>query len=258
MPDELVKASNAIATNRPDFIPTTQEGTEHITQEDVQIPRLVIAQAMSPELVEGESKFIPELRAGLIFNSLTQRIYGKGPLDFAVVRATKPRWVEFAPREEGGGVVDPDVPADDPRTEFWTDEEGKRRNPKATKFYDFILVLDPEEVQEIVALSLKSTGLTVARQLNGFIKMRQAPVYSGIYTATSKTKKNPKGTFYQFDLRPNGWPKSQATFDFLKELYETLKSEPVKIHAENTINDTPDEDDNFEFGANTSGDTSEM
>jgi len=253
MADELVKSSNALMTNRPDFIPSTQEGTEHMSQEDVQIPRLVIAQAMSPELLEDNSKYIPDLKPGLIFNSLTQRIYGKGPLDFAVVRATKPRWVEFAPREEGGGVVDPDVPENDPRTQFWTDDSGKRRNPVATKFYDFIIVLEPEDAREIVALSLKSTGLVVARALNGLIKLRNAPIYAGIYTASAKMKKNPKGSFYQFDLRSNGWPKSQETFDFLKELYEALKTEPVKIHQE-TISDSPEEDDSFDFGSsNDSG-----
>ena len=258
MADELVKASNALATNRPDFIPTTQEGLDHLEQEDVQIPRLVIAQAMSPELQEDNSKYIADLKAGLIFNSLTQRIYGKGPIDFAVVRATKPRWVEFAPRDAGGGVVDPEVPAGDPRTEFWTYDQGKRRNPIATKFYDFIIVLEPEEAREIVALSLKSTGLTVARSLNGLMKLRNAPIYAGIYNASSKVKKNPKGTFYQFDLRPNGWPKSAETMEFLKELYEALKTEPVKIHQETTLGDVPDEGDDFNFGANSTGTASEM
>jgi hypothetical protein len=248
-------ANNAL-TSRPDFIPQSHEGLDHLTKEDIQIPRLVIAQQMSPEIEEGNAKFIPELRAGIIFNSLTQRMYGKGPLDFAVVRADKPRWVEFAPRDAGGGVVDPEVKDGDPRTKFWTDDEGKRRNPIATKFYDFILVLDPEGVQELVALSLKSTGLTVARSLNGLMQMRNAPIYSGIYTATSKSKKNPKGTFHQFDLRPNGWPKSQATFDFLKETYETLRVEEVKIHTETTLADTIDENDDFDFGANATSEAS--
>lgn len=253
--EKLLKASEAISTNRPEFIPTAQEGLDHLEQDDVQIPRLVIAQAMSPELLEDNAKYIDGLKPGLIFNSLTQRIYGKGPLDFAVVRGSKPRWVQFAPREEGGGVIDPDVPAGDPRTEFTTDADGKRRNPVATKFYDFIIVLDPEGAQEIVALSLKSTGLTVAKALNGLMKLRNAPIYSGIYSATAKSKKNPKGTFYQFDLRPNGWPKSQDTFNFLKELYESLKLDTtVKIHQETTISDTPEENDDFNFGANT-GDT---
>lgn len=250
MADELVKTNNALTSARPDFIPTTREGTEHITQDDVQIPRLVIAQQMSPEIEDGNAKFIPDLRAGQMFNSLTKRIYGKEPLDFAVVRATKPRWVEFAPREEGGGVVDPNVPEGDPRTEFWTDEDGKRRSPRATKFYDFILVLDPYNVQELVALSLKSTGLTVARQLNGFIQMRQAAVYAGLYRLEPKQKRNPKGTFYQFDIRPNGWITVKETFEALKEMYDSLKTENVTIHAE-SLSDIPDENDDFEFGANT-------
>jgi hypothetical protein len=254
MAEELVKvpASGAMM-ERPSFIPTSQEGTEHMEQDDVQIPRLSIAQQMSPELEEGHSKQIKELKVGEIFNSLTQRIYGRGPLDFAIVRASRPRWVEFAPRDEGGGVVDPNVPAGDPRTEFWVDDFGKRRPPRATKFYDFVIVLEPEGAREIVALSLKSTGIAVAKALNGLIKLRNAPLYAGVYQTSSKTKKNPKGTFYQFNIQPAGWPKTQETLAFLKDLFDALKVQEVKIHT-----DGVHEDDSFEFGANDSAANAEM
>lgn len=254
MPEEMVKQDNGLV-ERPSFIPSSQEGTEHMEQEDVQIPRLTIAQAMSPEIEEGHAKFIKDLKVGDIFNSLTQRIYGRGPLQFAIVRASKPRWVEFAPRDEGGGIVDPEVPAGDPRTEFRIDEFGKRKPPIATKFYDFVIVLDPEDVCEVVALSLKSTGITVARALNGLIKLRNAPLYAGVYQAVSKSKKNAKGTFYQFNIVPAGWPKTQATFDNLKELYEALKVKDVKIHTEGT---EVDENDDFAYGANAEGAAGEM
>lgn len=247
MADELVKApAPGAMMERPSFIPTSQEGTEHMEQEDVQIPRLSIAQQMSPEVEDGHSKFIDGLKVGEIFNSLTQNVYGKGPLDFAIARASKPRWVEFAPREEGGGVVDPDVPAGDERTEFWVDDFGKRRPPRATKFYDFVIVLDPENAREIVALSLKSTGIAVAKALNGLIKVRNAPLYAGIYRASSKSKKNAKGTFHQFNIQPAGWPKTEETMKFMEELYRALKTKDVKIHT----GGDGEEDDSFEFGAN--------
>jgi len=239
---------------RPSFIPSTQEGTEHMEQEDVQIPRLTIAQQMSPEVEDGHSKYIGDLKVGEIFNSLTQKIYGKGPLDFAIVRASKPRWVEFAPRDEGGGVVDPDVPAGDERTEFRVDDFGKRRPPVATKFYDFVLVLDPDGEREIVALSLKSTGIAVAKALNGLIKIRNAPIYAGIYRATSRTKKNAKGTFHQFNIQPAGWPKTEETMKFLEELYRALRTKEVKIHTDNGH----EEDDSFDYGANEGTASAEM
>jgi len=239
---------------RPSFIPSSQEGTEHMEQEDVQIPRLSIAQQMSPELEDGHSKFIGDLKVGEIFNSLTQKIYGKGPLDFAIVRASKPRWVEFAPRDEGGGVVDPDVPAGDERTEFWVDDFGKRRPPKATKFYDFVLVLDPDGDREIVAMSLKSTGIAVAKALNGLIKIRNAPIYAGIYRITSRTKKNAKGTFHQFNIQPAGWPKTEDTMKFLEELYRALRTKEVKIHTGGDV----EEDDSFDYGPHAEGVSNEM
>lgn len=230
---ELVKQEPMALDTRPDFIATgDRSGTEHLTSEDIQMPRMGLAQQMSPEMVDGDPKFIDGLKIGNMFNSLTQTVYGNGPMDFCVVQALPPRWVEFIPREQGGGVADPNVPPGDPRTEFRTDAQGKRVPPIATKFYDFIIMLLPS--RELIALSLKSTGLKVARQLNGLIAARNAPIFAGKYALSTTMTQNPKGRFAIFQVKNAGWLPDKTIYEYAETLFKSFagKRDKIRIHTE--------------------------
>src|SRR5688572_24359459 len=163
-----------VKSELPDYLaPTEREGSAHIERDDMLLPRLALAQKISHELESSHEKFMPELKEGQLFNTVTQRIYGNGPIEFVIVRADKPRWVEFHPRAAGGGIKDMDVPPNDPRTQFTRNPAtGATEPPIATKFYDFIVLLLPSTPGvpelEMIGLSFKSTGLKAARLLNTF------------------------------------------------------------------------------------------
>lgn len=236
--EELKKVdvgTTAIA-ERPSFIPEGAAGTENITQQDIQIPRLLIAQKMSPEVDKTMTdRFIPDLEPGDMFNGLTKKIIGRGPLEFAVLRADRPRGVEFIPRADGGGIKDPNVPLDDPRMQFGPNGE----KPTATKFYDYIIALAPFGTDDLMSFSFKSTGLKVAKQLNALIKLRNAPVYAGIYKLTTVDTKNQHGSFAIPKVENAGWPKDEATMNHLRDLSEAFKNKPVDFDRE----DDPDDFD---------------
>lgn len=228
---EIVKAqSTEITQDMPDFIEAGLSGLEHVTEQDLQMPRLALAQLTSPELdEENENKFIEGLKFGNMFNNLTKQVYGNGPLKFSVLRADPPRWVEFIPLEAGGGVKDPNVSWDDPRTQFGPGGEP----PVATKFYDFILMIYPEGAKpEPITVSFKSTGLKTARQLNSLIQLRNKPLYAGIYKLTTSTTKNAKGRYSIFNVDNAGWPATQEQYQTLKELSEQLRNVKVVFDQE--------------------------
>lgn len=239
--EELVQTPKDTAMaemERPSFIPSKGTGTEHITNADMQIPRIVLAQKMSPEVDASEAKFIDGLHIGDMFNGLTKEIYGRGPLKFVILRADPPRGVEFIPREEGGGIKDPNVPLDDPRMQFGADGS----KPVATKFYDYIILLAPfteNPLERLVALSFKSTGLAIARQLNALIKLRNAPVYAGIYSLTSAEAQNSKGKFSIFGVANAGWVKDEALFNQLAAFSDSLKNKKIDIEREPGEDDFP-------------------
>lgn len=251
MADEMTKAGTTALANLGEFgivvdRPETAKkgdmtGRETIGRDDIQMPRLALSQALSPQLTEGNEKLIPGLKVGELFNDLTGEIYGKGPLYFAIIRRDRARGVQFAPIEEGGGVIDPDVPLDDPRMQFTT-VDGKRVKPVATKFYDFIIVLlggNNVKPMTPIALSFKGGGLKVAKQLAGLIQMRDAALFKGIYEVHVEIKQQPK-PHYVYVVKNAGWAGPQIEGQ-LEEMFNVFKDKPLDISRE------PGADDDIPF-----------
>jgi hypothetical protein len=219
MADEMIKKDESL----PAFIPQgSTVGTEHLTKEDIQMPRLGLAQALSPQLEEGNSKYIEGLKQGDMFNNLTNEIYGKGPIEFVIVRADPPRGIEFKPLDEGGGIVDFSVPLDDPRMK-WQGQE----KPIATKFYDYVIVMLPSS--EVIALSFKGTGIKTAMRLNGLIHLRRTPLYAGKYSIQSIKDKSGEFTFYSFAVSNAGVVQEETTYRFCEDIFESIKGKPLDI-----------------------------
>ena len=240
MAKEELQKSGVNALARPDFLSVGDTtGTEHITQQDLKMPRLTLAQSLSKQIDPAESVYIENLKQGDWFNDLTNQIYGPGPIDFCIIRSDPPRWIEFFPRSQGGGVKDMDVQPGDPRTQFTKNDKNESVPPEATMFYDYVIMLLPSK--ELIALSLKSTGLAAARQLNGYVKTRNAPLYAGRYTVISADKQNKKGKFKIPVFRNSttmdeassmpGWV-SKEILEQAKQLHLGLKGRKLDIARE--------------------------
>lgn len=252
MADDKLAKTGPTGMARPDFLKADDHrGTDHIKKDDMQMPRLLLAQGLSPQLDPASPKYIDALKNGQMFNSLTGTVYGKDPIKFYVVRADAPRFVEFNPREAGGGIKDPNVPFGDPRTQFRQDSDGKTLAPIATKFYDYVLEFAEDggglwKQGELIALSLKSTGIKVAKALNTFIKMKNAPCFAGAYSIGVASEKNTKGTFNVYALKDLGFVADEATYKHLGDVFDALKDKDLKLERE-------DGDTSFPHGDNAPG-----
>lgn len=223
-----------VSTDKPDWlVEGDKSGTEDIDSNELRFPRLSIAQGLSPQLQEGTS-YIPDLKINDMFNDLSSEIYGKGPLNFIVVKRDVKR-IEFKPRSEGGGVLDMDVPLGDPRLEWTEDESGKRIPPRATKFVEFVIVLFKPTGPEPIVLSIKDTNKFNRRahdRLTAFIKSKNAPIYSVVYSVKVVPEKNDKGIFGVFVIDQVGWLKDKKTAENAKEFHEALKTKKVQVARE--------------------------
>lgn len=250
--------ADMIVAERPGGRDEGDIGNEGIGRDDVLMPRLALAQKTSPELDPTNTRYIEGVKFTDLFNSLTAKNYGQGPIYFVVLRADRPRWVEFKPLAEGGGIVDPNVPANDPRTQFGQpDASGKSAKPVATKFYDFIVLMLNDfdannPLQNVVGLSFKSTGIKAAKHLNLLINQRgQKRIYKGLYELRSDSAANVNGTFAIYKVKNAGWLKPGSDVEKLAaEMYEGLKERTVNI--DRGIGETDDEvgDTDFPHGAN--------
>jgi len=228
----LVPSSGALEP-APDYFPAgDRRGFEDTVQSDVLIPRLALAQQMSPQVTEGDPNRIEGLKPGDLFNSVTKRPYGR-EVYVQLLRKMPLRAMEFNPIDDGGGVKDPNVPLDDPRCQWNGDDK-----PIATVFRDFFArLLFENEPPELIALSFKSSGIKAAKTLWGLATMRGArPVFAGRYRITTGIELVPK-PHYIYKIENAGWVSREDAISG-EEAFEGVKSiSAVKIHHE----EDPDE-----------------
>jgi hypothetical protein len=125
--------------------------------------------------------------------------------------------------------------------------------PAATKFYDFIVLLLPGGAvppdlpveQRVVALSFKSTGLKIARQLNALMSLRNAPSFLGRYALGSAQERNSKGTYFVFTVANADWV-TKEEFQYAEQLFNSVKDKVLNVERE------PGSDDFIE-GETTTG-----
>jgi hypothetical protein len=191
-------------------------GKESIDSGDVTLPFLAIAQKTSPQIDEGNAKQIAGLKFLQMFNSLTTENYGEGPIFFIPI-GLKKHAIEFHPFDDGGGIKDRNVPWDDERCEF-NDATGEK--PIATRFYDWAVLLVPS--MELVVLSMKSTNISVAKQFQQIVQLRQGPAFAGKYSlSTVKATVNDK-PFGKFRIAAAGKP-TQEEYDFAEMIWTSFQ-----------------------------------
>lgn len=197
-------------------------GKEGIDSSDVVLPFLAICQKTSPQLESDSPKYIEGVKFLDLFNSLTSEVYEQ-PVEFIPLVLNK-HAIEFNPFEDGGGIKDRNVRWDDPRCEFNGDDK-----PTATRFYDWAVLLVPS--MELIVLSFKSTNMTVAKQLNQFIQMRQGPAFAGKYKVKVIGASNQYGKFGKLSVQPAGKP-DQDAYDYAAQVYASIQGKNLVVDHE--------------------------
>ena len=184
-------------------------GFESVEQSDLGIPFLNIAQALSPEVDEEHAKYIEGCKPGMIFNSLTRQVLGgRGEPVLFVPCSFNKAWVEWAPRESGGGFIrqhlSADILAECQRNDKNQDvlESG---NVIVTTAYIGGLIIDDEGETSPAVISFTSTQLKKARQwlsvmmslkLDGSQGRFTPPMYSHKYNLSTVPEENANGKWY--------------------------------------------------------------
>ncbi|CAB4189636.1 hypothetical protein UFOVP1196_5 [uncultured Caudovirales phage] len=220
-------------------------GLDGITADEIRLPRLAIAQGLSPQLVPGEGKFIKGLSIGELFNDVTEEIYGNGPITVVPVTRHVTR-IEFD-ANDSKVPVDRDVPANDPRMRWDGDNP-----PRATEFVEFVcLVLRAGKAPDRVVVSIKTTNKQMreaAKLWTTYIALRGEAIYSGMYSLSSKIEKgtNKKGdaTMYgvfivkNLGFVPKDTPAGAALFEYAKTFALQLEGKTIAVDRDDTSFDT--------------------
>jgi len=232
-----VRGNNSLET-LPEYLKAdagNRDGKENVGQGDMVIPRLSLAQAMTPELKKSNENYNPDLEVGQFFNSVTGEIYGEQvtviPLHFFK------QFIEFG---EDRSIVklyhDGDVP---PASDLLFINGEK---PRCTEFKNRMsLILKEDGSIQPIVVSFKSTGLKAAKQWNYLIAEKNLPAYAYTYKLTSKAKPGEKGEYQVVTVsRSNFTP--AALYEQAKQYFAALQEAGVKVDVSGIEQETNDTD----------------
>jgi len=197
-------------------------GFENVTANDVAIPYLKILQALSPEL-RGTTK-VPGAEEGLIINTVTQQLMK----EFRVIPcAFKKSYVEWTPREAGGGLVkehmDEAILSKTKKNERNQDVL-PNGNLIVTTSYHYVLVLT-EGGYERAVMAMSSTQLKKSRRWLGQMMSLQVKVGDKSFTPPPFSHSYHVGTGMETKDTNSwfGWIINDPVMITDKNLYETAK-----------------------------------
>ena len=223
-------------------------GLEETTVEDFAIPFIRVLQPMSPQLNKASGSYVDNASAGDLYNTVTNSVYSGDKGIVLVPSAYVKKYIEWVPREKGGGLVNANHDISilsecrkDPESRRFYTKDGNEIVETA-QFY--VLVLDPEPQQAVIAFT--STQLSVARKWLTMMRMArvqnsqgqhvEAPMFAYTYRLTTTSQSNDKGTWNSFSISQEGQT-SLADAQVAKTFMTAARSREVEVKEEQ-LNDT--------------------
>lgn len=207
---DLAEVQNSAVAAAADYEAYAGAGFENQTSDDYAIPFIQILQALSPQIQENDS-----LRQGMIVNTVTGESFdGKAGIAF-VPATTQHTYVEWKPRDAGGGFVGVHQPNSELVRHCVANQEfGAFSTPEGNDlietFYVYGVVLPPDGSASEAVLAFSSTKIkkykgwmtkakTIQIQLPDGRRF-PAPLFAHRYRLKTVLEKNKHGQFYNWDL----------------------------------------------------------
>lgn len=256
--DLTVHSDAGVPAVQDDFDPSIMEGDaglglENVGINDVAIPYIVILQALSPQVKRGEQK-IDGAEEGDIFNTVTSEVSSGAEGIYVIPCAYKKAWVEWKPRETGGGFVR-QYDTEDILSSTTKDAKGRdilpNGNSIVTTAYHYVLVVNPVTgyFSEAV-ISMTSTQLKKSRKWNALMmnmKLNKSdgtkftpPIFSHVYLLTTEPEQNEAGSWSGWRIEPYSQVPSMELYQAAKKFSQDVSKGLVKEAAPPSFDeDTP-------------------
>lgn len=143
-------------------------GFEEADSSAYAIPFVALLQSLSPQIKKNKSEYIDNAEEGMFFNTVTRELYGES---FVIVPCLYKRdFVEWIPRDQGGGFVGKYDPDDPVVTASERDQDGHIRTQAGNDLMDtryfYCLIVKDDSSFEPVVLALASTQVKRATAFN--------------------------------------------------------------------------------------------
>lgn len=205
-------------TNRPDFV--EDSASQPMDRDEVLLPRIDVAQALSPQIDEESASFIPGLKQGMLFNTASGEILGN-KIKFVSVAYQK-EYLLFRDREKGGGFGG-SYPTEEAALAA-IEERDDDGWESVLSLSNLVMVLDDNLQQVALAyLAGTRTKLKVMRKMNTHLQMVKAPRYATVFELSTVKEEGAKGMYYNFAVRPLGWLSDLDTYNEARRIASSMK-----------------------------------
>ena len=240
------------------------EGLESVSAQDLSIPYLRILAQLSPQVNKRDGAYVQGAEAGMIYNTVENAVYS-GEDGVSVIPCYYRRvYVEWKPREKGGGYV-ATYGSDDPILKTtYKDDRGNDILPhgnlltNTAEFY--VLMLDTDGSPRRCLITMTSTQLKKARKWLTQMQTNTArgkngnmfvmPMMSHIYTLSTVEERNDKGSWFGWEVSKDhildlNNQTDAGLFEMALAFSKSVKAGEVKVkqegddhgHSSSTIDD---------------------
>jgi len=207
-----VKKDSALAVYEG-FEDFSGAGFSEVTTEDLAIPFLRILAQLSPQVNKRDGAYVAGAEAGQIFNTVLNEVYDGEEGILVIPCHYNRRFVEWTPREKGGGYVQSYDPTDPIVNTTTRDDRGQDVLPNGNYLSNtaqfFVLMLHPELGAQRALITMTSTQLKKARKwltqaqsltAKGKNGVYILPLMSQVYRLTTTQEQNDKGTWFGWEV----------------------------------------------------------
>jgi hypothetical protein len=186
------------------------KGFENMTQHDLALPFIRILGQLSPQVTEGDSKYVTGAKPGMIYNTVTNELYD-GKKGIKVIPCYyKKDYPEWSERGEGSAAPVALHSPNSPVIATGKREGSKIRLPNGNYLEEtasyYVMVETKAGSYTPALITMKSTQLNVSKKWNAMMKTVQIadgkggfavpPMHGVVYNLSSNLQKNDKGSWY--------------------------------------------------------------
>lgn len=252
---ELTKNEERGVMVVPDYGDVQETGFENQTKDDRSTPYLTLLQQNSPQCRDEVDGGIEGARPGMFLNTATQELYDGREDGVVVVPAyTEHLYIEYRPREEGGGFVGVHEAGSEVVREAKSRAAAFNRlttggNDLTEAFYLYTVLTDGDEPTGGIVIPFTSTKIKSYKKWNTRVSTlllpradgRRAtpPIFAHTVRVKSRMDENQHGKFFTVDLTPavdgdikaSLLPPDDARFMAAHELMKSVSGGEVKAAA---------------------------
>jgi len=242
---------NQVATKKKNEVATidiekfADQGFENIDSKSLQLPFLKILGQLSPQVTAGDSKYIEAAKPGMIYNTVTDKLYDGNKGMLVIPAYYKFEYIEWADRgQEGSNAPRNIYPADsDVMSKTNRGDDGKDRLESGNYIEEtashFVVVVEESMASEAL-ITMKSTQRKKSKKWNSMMNMMQVPKKDGKgffrpapftqqYRLKTVLEKNQLGSWYGWEIISEGLVQDESLVNRAYKFRQSLMSGSVKV-----------------------------